>query len=90
MTHVKAKLHARETKHTRATTGLYLVDLYRNKLRIKVHSEIMGMDQNNKEVLIFALNASLPRKNTRRPETFRHNQYSEDGTGSPLLLVEDS
>lgn len=44
----------------------------------------MGMDQNNKEVLIFALNASLPRKNTRRPETFRHNQYSVDGTSSPL------
>lgn len=62
MTHVKTKLYARETKHTRATTGLYLVDLYRNKLRIKVHSEIMGMDQNNKEVLIFALNASLPPK----------------------------
>lgn len=86
MTHVKTKLHAaRETKHTRATMGLYLVDLYPNKLRIEVHSEIMGVDQNKKEVLIFALNAPLPSKNTRRPETVCHHQYSVDGKGGFCL-----
>lgn len=33
----------------------------------------MGMDQNNEEVVICTLNASLPHKNMTKPKTAYHN-----------------
>jgi hypothetical protein len=47
----------------------------------------MGMDQNNKEVPIFTLNASLPHKNIKKTKDCL-SQLIADESGFPFLPLE--